>query len=60
VGAALANPAFVQVAKDLNVTIEQASYCTTVFLLFGGVTPVFVVPFASIYGRRILYLVSQG
>ncbi|KAJ9493822.1 hypothetical protein LTR99_011064 [Exophiala xenobiotica] len=53
----MANPAFVEVVKDLNVTIEQASYCTTVFLLLGGVTPLFVVPFANVYGRRILYVI---
>ena len=56
-GSALINPAFTQMAKDLDVTVEQASYCTTVFILFGGVAPVAVVPFANVYGRRILYII---
>jgi multidrug resistance protein len=56
-GAALLNPAFVQVAKDLHVTVEQASYTTTVFILFTGVFPLFITPFANVYGRRILYLI---
>ena len=36
-GSALINPAFVLMSKDLHITVEQASYCTTVFILFGGV-----------------------
>ena len=56
-GSALINPAFVQMAKDLNVTVEQASYCTTVFILFGGVAPIFIVPFANVYGRRPCYVI---
>lgn len=59
VGSALINPAFVEMAKDLKVTVEQASYCTTVFILFGGVAPIFLVPFANVYGRRLLYVVSR-
>lgn len=56
-GSALINPAFVQMSKDLHVTVEQASYCTTVFILFGGVLSMFIVPFANVYGRRIVYVV---
>ena len=56
-GSALINPAFVQMSKDLHITVEQASYCTTVFILFGGVLSMFVVPFANVYGRRTMYLV---
>ena len=56
-GSALINPAFVQMSKDLHVTVEQASYCTTVFILFGGVLSMFVVPFANVYGRRIVYII---
>ena len=56
-GAAMLNPAFVLVAKDLRVTVEQASYTTTVYILFTGVFPLFITPFANVYGRRFLYLV---
>ncbi|KAK0318312.1 hypothetical protein LTR82_010700 [Friedmanniomyces endolithicus] len=56
-GSALINPAFRQMAKDLHVTVEQASYSTTVFILFGGVLSMFIVPFANVYGRRICYII---
>ena len=55
--ASMVNPDFVVVAKDLNVTVQQASYITTVYILFTGVTPMFLAPLANIYGRRILYIV---
>jgi MFS family permease len=57
VGPAILNPSFVLVAKDLHVTIEQASYTTTVFILFSGVLPLIITPFANVYGRRPLYLI---
>lgn len=56
-GGALFNPALVLISKDLDVTIEQASYCTTVYILFGGVLSMFVVPYANVYGRRICYVI---
>ncbi|TKA57534.1 hypothetical protein B0A55_10998 [Friedmanniomyces simplex] len=56
-GSALINPAFREMAKDLDVTVEQASYSTTVFILFGGVLSMFIVPFANVYGRRICYII---
>jgi multidrug resistance protein len=54
---AMLNPAFVIVAKELNVTVEEASYSTTIFILFAGVFPLFITPFANVYGRRPLYLI---
>lgn len=56
VGGALFNPALVIMAKDLGVTVEQASYCTTTYILFGGVLSMFVVPYANVYGRRVCYV----
>lgn len=56
-GSALINPAFVIMSNDLKITVEQASYCTTVFILFGGVLSMFIVPFANFYGRRICYMI---
>jgi len=56
-GSALINPAFVIMSKDLHVTVEQASYCTTVFILFSGILPMFIVPFSNVYGRRIIYII---
>ena len=45
-------------AKDLHVSVSEASYCVTIFILFEGVTPLSLAPFANIYGRRIIYVVS--
>ncbi|KAK8203566.1 hypothetical protein M8818_005213 [Zalaria obscura] len=56
-GSALINPAFVQMSRDLSITVPQASYCTTTFILFSGLTSMFAVPYTNVYGRRILYLV---
>ena len=56
-GAAMLNPSFVTVAEDLNVTVEEASYTTTVYILFSGVFPLLITPFANVYGRRPLYLI---
>ncbi|KAL2012764.1 hypothetical protein VTN00DRAFT_289 [Thermoascus crustaceus] len=53
---ALINPGYVEMSEDLKVTVEQCSYCTTIFILFSGVAPLLVVPFANVYGRRILYV----
>ena len=56
-GSATLNPSFIIVAKDLHVTVEQASYTTTVFILFTGVFPLLITPFANVYGRRPLYII---
>jgi multidrug resistance protein len=56
-GAAILNPSFVLVAKNLHVTVEEASYSTTLFILFLAVFPLFITPFANVYGRRPLYLI---
>lgn len=36
VSGSMYNPALQLIAKSLHVAIEQASYCTTVYILFGG------------------------
>ena len=55
-GAALVNPAFVSLAADLHITTQQASYSLTTFVLFSGVTPMFISPLTNMYGRRIFYV----
>jgi predicted MFS family arabinose efflux permease len=55
-GSALINPAYVIMSKDLKITVEQASYCTTVYILFSGIFPMFIVPYSNVYGRRVIYL----
>ncbi|KAL9073421.1 MAG: hypothetical protein Q9157_004755 [Trypethelium eluteriae] len=53
---ALPNPAFNVIAASLGISVTRASYITTVWILFGGVTPMFLVPLANVYGRRPLYV----
>lgn len=57
VGSALINLASVKMSKVLHIIVEKASYCTTIFMLFAGVTAIFVVTIANVYGRRILNVV---
>jgi MFS family permease len=40
----------------LHISIVEASYTTTVFILAAGVAPVFFAPIANVYGRRPIYL----
>ena len=54
-GSALINTSYVKVASDLYVIVEEASYSFTIFMLFAGIFPLFIAPFATIYGRRPLY-----
>lgn len=51
-GAATPNPAFVTLGRAFGITPVQASYQLVVYLVFSGVGPLFVVPFASATGRR--------
>ncbi|KAG8163757.1 hypothetical protein KVR01_007054 [Diaporthe batatas] len=53
---AVINPAFVPLGRAFGITPVQASYELTVYIVFGGVGPLLVVPFANIYGRRPIYL----
>jgi MFS family permease len=56
-GSAMIFPSFVEVAEDLHVTVEEASYCVTIFMLVLGIFPLMVVPFSQIYRRRPLYII---
>ena len=50
--------AFHVIAKEFDVTEQQASYLTTSYTLLGGLTPLLITPYVNLYGRRIAYLVS--
>jgi MFS family permease len=56
-GSALINPAYVPMSKDLGITVQQASYATTTYVLLTAITPMLFVPFSNVFGRRPLYLV---
>ncbi|KAI3396559.1 hypothetical protein diail_12083 [Diaporthe ilicicola] len=49
---AVPNPTFVTLGRAFGITPVQASYELVVYLVFSGVGPLFVVPFASATGRR--------
>ena len=59
VGAGMVPPTFGTLAKKFGVTTQQASYFTTVYILFTGIIPLLVTPFVNIYGRRPAYLVGR-
>jgi MFS family permease len=57
--AASPNPAFVTLGRAFGITLVQASYQLVVYLVFSGVGPLFVVPFASSTGRRPIVVASS-
>lgn len=57
--AASPNPAFVTLGRAFDITPVQASYQLVVYLVFSGVGPLFVVPFASSTGRRPIVVASS-
>ncbi|OAG36750.1 hypothetical protein AYO21_09023 [Fonsecaea monophora] len=56
-GAGMVPAAFGVIAKDFGVTHQQASYLTTSYTLFGGITPLLLTPYVNMYGRRPAYLI---
>lgn len=53
---AIINPAYSQLAEELNISIVQASYQTTVTIAINGIGPFLWIPLANVYGRRPVYL----
>jgi hypothetical protein len=51
--------AFNPIAKEFKVTKQQASYLTTTYTLFGGITPLLITPYVNLYGRRPAYIVCS-
>lgn len=50
-------PALTEVAKDLNVTSSQINLTITTYMIFQGITPMFIGSLADSGGRRPAYLV---
>lgn len=50
--------AFVDIAKDLDVEVQQASYLTSLVIAILGGAPVLWRPLSNIYGRRPIFLIS--
>ncbi len=57
--AAVANPAFVPLAEAFDISVVEASYELTMYIVFAGVGPLLVIPFANTYGRRPVYLLGN-
>ncbi|KAB5545831.1 major facilitator superfamily domain-containing protein [Coniochaeta sp. 2T2.1] len=58
-GSAVVNPAFVTMGKVFHKTPVQISYELTVYIVFAGIGPLLIVPFANVYGRRPIYLLGN-
>lgn len=50
------NSAFGPLSKDMHVTISEASYSTTIAIVFAGIFPLIWSPLANCYGRRPVFL----
>ncbi|RDA90781.1 hypothetical protein CP533_3606 [Ophiocordyceps camponoti-saundersi (nom. inval.)] len=50
--------AFVEIAQDLSVSVQQASYLTSLFIGILGLSALFWAPLAHTFGRRPVYLAS--
>ena len=56
--AASIQSAFIDIAIDLHVSIERASYLTSLVIAILGGAPLFWKPLAERYGRRPIFLIS--
>lgn len=50
--------AFEDIAVNFNITIQQASYLTSIFIAILGVAPLFWRPLANRYGRRPVFILA--
>jgi MFS family permease len=50
--------AFVNIAEDLDVSVQRASYLTSLVIAILGGAPLFWRPLADRYGRRPVFLLS--
>ncbi|RSL82721.1 hypothetical protein CEP52_016896 [Fusarium oligoseptatum] len=56
--AAAIQSAFVDIAEDLGVSVQRASYLTSLVIAVLGGAPLFWRPISHIYGRRPIFLLS--
>jgi predicted MFS family arabinose efflux permease len=52
----LQNSAFVPLAKSLHISVVEASYQTTVPIVFAGVSPLIWSPITNVYDRRPIFI----
>lgn len=53
---AVINSAYVPLAKQLHITVVDASYQTTIAIVFAGVSPLIWSPISNVYGRRPIFI----
>lgn len=51
-------PAYSDISKELDVSVQDASYLTSVQIAILGVAPLFWKPLSNRYGRRPIFLLS--
>lgn len=56
--AAAIQSAFVNIAEDLHVSVQRASYLTSLVIVILGGAPLFWRPLSDRYGRRPIFLLS--
>ena len=57
-GAALIAPAYAPLSEDIHQTLTATAYVTNVFVLVSGIAPLIWNPFANVFGRRPVYILS--
>lgn len=50
--------AFVDIAADLDVSVQRASYLVSIVIIILGVAPLIWRPLSHVYGRRPIFLIS--
>lgn len=56
--AAAISCAFVEIAEDLNVSVQRASYLLSLFIAILGAGPLIWKPLSQTWGRRPIFLLS--
>ncbi|KAF8208702.1 major facilitator superfamily domain-containing protein [Mycena galopus ATCC 62051] len=56
--AAAIQSAFVDIAMDLNVSVQRTTYLTSLVIAILGGAPLFWRPLSNVYGRRPIFLIS--
>jgi MFS family permease len=51
-------PAYEDISRNLNVSLQQVSYLTSLQIAILGVAPLFWKPISNRYGRRPVWLIS--
>lgn len=57
---AFINAALLPLSEDLDISVTEASYQTTVPIIFAGIMPLVLSPISNVYGRRPIFLVVSA